>query len=102
MATTVTVNSAFKGVPAGEIFGQIFKQANTIQDGLISVIPNIVGSGFLRKTYIGDGLADYSCGWNASGSVNLTEKVPLVPAFMLISSAVIIVPLTKIIFDPEP
>jgi len=74
MATTVSVNSAFKGQAAGEIFGQIFKQANTIQDGLISVIPNIVGSGFLRKTYIGDGLADYSCGWNASGSVDLTEK----------------------------
>lgn len=73
MATTVTVNSDYKGLPAGEIFGQIFKQANTIKDGLITVHPNIVGSGYLRKTYIGDGLADYSCGFNASGSVTLDE-----------------------------
>lgn len=74
MATTVTVTSAFKGLPAGEIIGQIFKEANSIKDGLITVIPNIVGSGFMRKTYVTDGLQDYSCGFDASGAVDLTEK----------------------------
>lgn len=73
MPTTVTVNSNFQGLPAGEIIGQIFKQANTIGDNLINVIPNVVGSGFLRKTYVTDGLADYSCGFSASGAVDLTE-----------------------------
>jgi hypothetical protein len=74
MATVTTITSDFKGVPAGEIITQIFKEANTIKDGLISVIPNIVGSGFLRKTYVGDGLMDYACGFNPSGSLSLTEK----------------------------
>lgn len=73
MATTVTINSEFKGVPAGEIIGSIFKKANTIGDNLINVIPNVVGSGFLRKTNITDGLANYSCGFDASGAVDLTE-----------------------------
>lgn len=73
MPTTVTVNSAFKGVPAGKIVGAIFKQANTISKNLINVIPNVVGSGFLRKTNITDGLANYACGFSASGAVNLSE-----------------------------
>ena len=73
MATSVTINSAYKGSEAGEILGQIFKQANTIGDNLINVIPNTVGSAFLRKTYVTDGLSDYSCGFSATGAVNLSE-----------------------------
>lgn len=73
MATVVNVNSNFQGVPAGEIIGAIFKKANTISERLINVIPNVVGSGFLRKTNVTDGLADYSCGFTPSGQVDLTE-----------------------------
>lgn len=72
-ATKVTVNSNFQGVAAGEIIGQIFKKANTLSEGLITVIPNVVGSAFLRKTNVVDGLADYSCGFTPSGEVDLSE-----------------------------
>ena len=74
MATTVNVTSSFKGLPAGEIFGTIFLKANTIETGSVTVMPNVVGSGFLRMTGLQDGLADYSCGFNAAGVVDLTEK----------------------------
>lgn len=73
MATNVTIDSNFQGLPAGEIIGQIFKEANTIADGIVNVIPDVIGSAFLRKTYVTDGLADYSCGFNATGAVNLSE-----------------------------
>lgn len=74
MATTVNVTSSFKGLPAGEIFGTIFLKANTIETGSVTVMPNVVGSGFLRMTGLQDGLADYSCGFNPAGVVDLTEK----------------------------
>lgn len=73
MATNVTINSQFKGVPAGQIIGSIFREANTLKDRLINVIPDVVGSGFLRRTNIVDGLLDYSCGFTPSGSIDLTE-----------------------------
>lgn len=72
--TTLNINTSFSGAPAGEIIGSIFKKANTISDRLITVIPNVVGSGFLRKTDITDGLANYSCVFNATGAINLSEK----------------------------
>lgn len=78
MATTVNVTSDFQGMDAGLIIGQIFKQANTIQDNLIRVIPNVVGSAFIQKSYLADGLADYSCGFNPAGQLDLTE-VELAP-----------------------
>lgn len=78
MATTVNVTSDFQGAPAGEIITQIFKQANTIKDNLVKVVPNVVGSAFISKTYLADGLADYACGFTGAGTLDLTE-VELTP-----------------------
>lgn len=75
MSTTVTINSNYNGEAAGKIFTSIFLQADTLSKGAISVVPNVVGTtAYLRKTNISDGIIDYSCGWNPSGDVDLTEK----------------------------
>jgi len=74
MATTVTVNSAFTGVQAGEIFVQAFKKADTIGKGMITVLPNVIGSAFLPKLSYSANLALAACGWNPNGAVTLTDK----------------------------
>lgn len=75
MATNFTIKTAYKGEPAGKIFGQIFLKANTIEKGLINVIPNIPSElAYLRKTNLDEGFSDYSCNFEPSGDLNLTEK----------------------------
>lgn len=74
MSTTLSVNSQFNGVLAGEIFVQAFKKADTIGKGAITVLPNVIGSGYLPKLSYSAALAPYSCGWDPTGTVTYTDK----------------------------
>jgi len=74
MATTLNVNSSFVGVQAGEIFVQAFKKSDTISKGAITVLPNVIGSGYLPKLSYTSGLVDYACGWAGNGTVDYSDK----------------------------
>jgi hypothetical protein len=74
MATTQNINSQFNGALAGEIFVQAFKKADTINKGAITVLPNVIGSGYLPKLNYSASLAPYSCGFDATGTVTYTDK----------------------------
>lgn len=74
MATNVNVSSEFKGVLAGEILIEAYKKADTIGKGAITVLPGIIGSGYLPKLdYVG-ALAPYACGFDPTGSITYTDK----------------------------
>lgn len=70
----LTVNAGYAGALAGEIFVQAFKKADTISKGCITVLPNVIGSGFLPKLSYTAGLAAYSCGFSATGDVTYIDK----------------------------
>jgi hypothetical protein len=74
MSTTLTVNAGYVGALAGEIFVQAFKKSDTISKGCITVLPNVIGSGFLPKLSYASGLAAYACGFSATGTVTYTDK----------------------------
>jgi hypothetical protein len=74
MSTNVTINSQFNGALAGEIFVQAFKKADTIGKGAITVLPNVIGSGYLPKLSYSANLAPYSCGFDTTGTVTYTDK----------------------------
>jgi hypothetical protein len=74
MATTTTVSSQFAGALAGEIFVQAFKKADTIGKGMITVLPNVIGTGYLPKLAYSQSLAAYSCGFTPNGTVTYTDK----------------------------
>ena len=75
MATTVNISTAYKGESAGKIFTQIFLKADTLAKGAIGVIPNVTGElAYLRKTELSDALVDYTCAFEPSGTLDLTEK----------------------------
>lgn len=69
-----TVNAGYSGALAGEIFVQAFKKADTIAKNAITVLPNVIGSGFLPKVSYSAGLTAYSCGFEPAGAVNYTDK----------------------------
>ncbi len=66
MPTTTNVNSAYVGALAGEIFVQAFKKSDTIGKQAITVIPNVIGSGYLPTLSYSAGLAAYSCGFDTT------------------------------------
>lgn len=75
MANKTNITTAYKGKEAGNIFGQIFLKANTIESGAVQVIPNVVGtSAYLRKTYLSDAIVDFNCSFEPAGTLDLTEK----------------------------
>ena len=74
MATNATINSQFNGALAGELFVQAFKAADTINQNAITVLPNVIGSGYLPKLSYSAALAPYSCGFDATGAVTYTDK----------------------------
>lgn len=74
MATTTSITTNFVGEVAGEYIAQMIKEANTISENLITVLPNVVSPQFVRKIQTAEGFVDYACGWNPAGSVTLSEK----------------------------
>jgi hypothetical protein len=74
MSTNATINSQFNGALAGELFVQAFKAADTINQNAITVLPNVIGSGYLPKLSYSAALAPYSCGFDATGAVTYTDK----------------------------
>lgn len=74
MATTLNITTNFIGEVAGEYIGEALKEANTISQNLVTVLPNITAPQFVRKIETATGFIDYACGWAPAGSVTLSEK----------------------------
>lgn len=76
MATTSNITSAFVGKEAGPIISVSFKDASTIDKGLITVLTNIAhGKGYIRRIQGANGLQNYACQFTPTGSLTLDEKV---------------------------
>lgn len=74
LSTNVTVNSDFTGALAGELLVEAMKKADTIRQGLITVLPNVIGSGYLPKLTYSDSLSAYACGFTPTGDLAYEEK----------------------------
>lgn len=83
MATNLNVTSGYNGSSAGDIFVQAFKMSDSIEKGVITVLPNVIGRGYLpRLTYSSD-LQAYACGWNPTGDVDYADKEVVTKKFMI-------------------
>lgn len=75
MATTLTVSSNYAGNAAGEIIGKAFKEADTLANNLVTVLPDIDFQTSIRRIAYSDGRVDYTCGFTPTGAVTLDEKL---------------------------
>lgn len=73
MATTVNITTNYIGEVAGDYIAAMIKESNTLSEKLVTILPNVVSTVYLRKIDVGDGFVDYSCGWEPSGDLSLTE-----------------------------
>jgi len=78
MATTLNIDTNFVGNVAGEYVGKMIKEANTVSQGLVTILPNVVSTTFLRKVETAEGFVDYVCGFDPTGSITLSEY-PITP-----------------------
>lgn len=73
MATTLNITTNYVGDVAGGYIAAMIKESNTLSQNLVTIMPNVVSTVYMRKIDLGDGFADYSCGWQPSGDLTLTE-----------------------------
>jgi hypothetical protein len=83
MATSLSVSSGYSGALAGEIFVEAFKKSDTISKNAITVLPNVIGTGYLPKLSYSSGLTAYSCGFTTTGDVDYTDKEVATKKFMI-------------------
>jgi hypothetical protein len=74
MATTLDINTDFIGDALTDYQARVIKEANTISQGLVRVLPNIKNNAYVRKVETETGFTDYACGWNPLGSIALSER----------------------------
>lgn len=73
MATSNSITSTYAGQDAGIYISAAVKAANTIEQDVLTVLPNVKYKAVVHKLALGDNVHDFTCDFNASGSVALTE-----------------------------
>lgn len=74
MPTSVTSDSNYEGKAAGKIVGAAFKEADTINKGVINVLQGVNYKEHLRRIRYTDGTQAYSCGFTPAGAIVLSER----------------------------
>mgnify|MGYP003624456227 CR=1 FL=1 len=75
MATTTSITTTYAGEKAQGYIAAALLSGNTIENGGITVKPNVKKSEVLKKIATGDLVADGSCDFAATSSVTLTERI---------------------------
>lgn len=75
MATTQSITSTYAGQDAGVYISAAIKTADTIEKGVIEVLPNIKFKSVIHRLELADGTVDFACDFTPGGSVTLTEKI---------------------------
>ena len=75
MATTLDITTTYAGESAGKYIGAALLSANTIENGGVSVMPNVKFRSTIKRFDSEDLVKDASCDFTASGAITLTERV---------------------------
>lgn len=75
MATTTSLTTSYAGEFAGEYIAAALLSGSTIENGLITVKPNIKHKEVLKKVSTDGILKDASCDFTATSTLTLTERV---------------------------
>ena len=75
LATTVTISSSYAGSFSSKYVSAALLSSSTIDDGGVTVMPNIKYKQVIQKVETGDLIADGTCDFTASSSVTLSEVV---------------------------
>jgi|TARA_R110000744_G_scaffold149643_1_gene262829 hypothetical protein len=75
LATTVNISSTYAGEFAGKYISAALLSSSTIEDGGVTVMPNVKYKSVIQRVETGTLIADGTCDFTASSNVDLTEIV---------------------------
>ena len=75
LATTVNITSTYAGEFAGKYISAALLSSSTIEDGGVTVMPNVKYKSVIQRVETGTLIADGTCDFTASSNVDLTEVV---------------------------
>ena len=75
MATTTSITSTYAGEMAGDYISAALLSAPTIEQGGITVKPNVKYKEVIKKVATGDLVANATCDFTDTSSVTLTERI---------------------------
>ena len=84
MATTTSITSTYAGEFAGQYISAALLSASTIENGGITVKPNVKFKEVIKKVSTNDIVKDASCDFTATSTITLTERV-LQPEFQQVN-----------------
>ena len=75
MANPVTTGTTYAGEFAGKYISAALLSAQTLENGLITVMPNVKYKSVLQVASYNDIVKDATCDFSADGTLTLTEKI---------------------------
>ena len=84
MATTTSITTTYAGESAGEYISAALLSGSTIENGGITVKPNVKFKEVIKKVSTNDIVKDASCDFDATSTITLTERV-LQPEFQQVN-----------------
>ena len=75
LATTVNITSTYAGEFAGKYISAALLSSSTIEDGGVTVMPNVKYKTVIQRVETGNLIADGTCDFTPSSNVDLTEVV---------------------------
>ena len=75
MPNPVTAGTTYAGEFAGKYLAAALLSAPTLEQGGVTILPNVAYKQVLQKVATGNIVANASCDFDASGTVTLTERV---------------------------
>jgi len=75
LATTTNITTSYAGEFAGEYIAAALLSSSTIDDGGITVKPNIAFKEVIKKLNTGSLVADATCDFNPTSTITLTERI---------------------------
>ena len=75
MATTTNITTTYAGEFAGEYIGAALLSGSTLNQGLVTIKPNVKDKEVIKKVDYTSAIADASCDFTPTGQVDLTERI---------------------------
>lgn len=83
MATTTSISTNYAGIFAQKYIAAALLSANTLDKGLIEILPNVNFKTTLQKVATNDIVKDGTCDFDATSTLTLTDRVLAVEPFQV-------------------
>lgn len=83
MATTTSITTSYSGAFASKFISAALFSANTLDKGLIEILPNVNYKTTLQKVATNDIVKDGTCDFDATSTLTLTDRILAVEPFQV-------------------